>query len=65
MPKMDGFETSRRLRALKGVQVQTIVMITGVLDGINVVRARESGSDEFCVKTTNNEQLVNTIKFLL
>lgn len=53
LPKMDGFESTRRIRALCGMQWVPIIYLT-VLDGsANLVEGLEAGGDDYLVKPMN------------
>jgi DNA-binding response OmpR family regulator len=60
LPDIDGFETCRRIRAIDGLKSK-IVMCTGDIDAINALKARQSGADEYCVKTPNFDALLERI----
>jgi CheY-like chemotaxis protein len=57
MPRMDGCQVARRLRALPGVDGMTIIAITGYGDGDHVEQARAAGCDHCLVKPVPPEAL--------
>lgn len=52
MPGIDGFETCRRMKELLGESVKVIIM-TGLIDAVDAVKARKMGADDYCVKTAD------------
>jgi len=49
MPGMDGFQTCKQLRQIKGLNAK-IVMITGKLNAYDKDRALEAGADDYILK---------------
>ncbi len=64
LPGMDGFETCRKIREIKGDAVK-IIIFTGFVDVIDVGKAREAGADGYSVKTEDSEDLIEQIKKLM
>jgi len=64
MPGMDGHETCRRIKALEG-EVPKVVIVTGKIDAVDAVKAREAGCDDYTAKTTAFELLLESIKKLI
>lgn len=62
LPGMDGFETCRRIK--QSNPTVKVVMITGMIDAVDAVKARECGADEYCVKTSRHEPLGEALKSL-
>ncbi len=63
MPGMDGFETCTRMK--KSHPQSRVVIYTAKIDGINAARARESGADDFTVKTTDLKYILESISHLM
>ena len=59
MPGMDGFESTRRIKAQ--VHAPRIVILSMHAGSENVARARSAGADEFIVKGADFQVLINTI----
>lgn len=58
---MDGFKTCKEIRKIDKLYSK-IVMITGKVDSIDVGYAMKCGVDDYCVKTSNYNNLITTIK---
>ncbi len=56
MPKLNGIETCRRLRAEPGTAESTIVMLTAVSDDTAERRAEDAGADLFLVPALEVEE---------
>jgi two-component system, sensor histidine kinase and response regulator len=65
MPRMDGFETCARLRALRGGADVPIVFLTALSDIGSHQRALESGVDDFLTKPINRTELLLRVRSLL
>jgi two-component system cell cycle response regulator len=65
MPKIDGFEVCRRLRANKGTALIPIIMITALSDFESYLKGLEAGADDFLVKPVNYLELKARTKCLL
>ena len=61
LPKMDGFEVCQALRALGGTAVK-IVLLTGVVDAVDAVKAKDVGVDDYCVKTDDFHPFVKAVE---
>ena len=64
LPGIDGFQTCRRIRELEGLNAK-IIVVTGQVDLVNPGKARLMGADEYCVKTTDCQALIDVIKEFL
>lgn len=64
MPGIDGFETCRRIREALGQDHPKIVIITGAIDAVDAVKAREVGADDYCAKTSDIAPLLEIVKTL-
>jgi len=65
MPGIDGFETCRQIRELCGSENPKIIIITGNIDAVDAVKAREVGADDYCAKASDGVPLLETVKNLL
>jgi putative two-component system response regulator len=65
MPELDGIEVTRRLRAIRGLELLPIVLITGLSDTASRIRGLEAGADEFTTKPIESEILIARIRSLL
>lgn len=57
MPGMNGFETTRRIRALPQIDWFPIIFLTAKLDNESYIRAIDSGGDAYLVKPINSVHL--------
>jgi len=63
LPGMNGFETCRKIKEIdKNLR---IIICTGVVDAVDVAKARAFGADDYCVKTADFLPLVNAIRKLI
>lgn len=65
MPRMDGYEFTRRLRALADYKNTPIVMVTSRGERIDRVRGFDAGVDEYITKPHDRQLLIKTIRALL
>ena len=65
MPKMDGFEVCRRLRADRSLPFIPIIMVTAKADPKDVVAGLEAGGDEYLTKPVDQPALVARVKSML
>ena len=65
MPKLDGVEVCRRLRADPGLPFIPIVLVTARTESKDVVRALEAGGDEYLTKPVDQQALVARVKSML
>src|SRR6185503_17161952 len=65
MPKVDGFEVCRRLRADASIPFIPIIMVTAKSDPKDVVAALEAGGDEYLTKPVDQAALVARVKSML
>lgn len=65
LPGIDGFETCRRIREIKGASAPKIIMITGSVDAVDAGRARTSGADDYVVKTSDCLPLLEAVKKII
>jgi adenylate cyclase len=65
MPKMDGIEVCRRIRADASLPFIPIVLVTAKSDPKDVVAALEAGGDEYLTKPVDQSALVARVKSML
>ena len=66
MPKVDGFQVVKRVRADKKTEFIPIIMITALRDTHeNRIKAVEAGADDFIEKPFNSFEVMARIKSLL
>ena len=64
MPRMDGFETCRRLKEDVSTRKIPVIMITAVNDTESKVRAIDAGADDFITNPPNKVELMARVKAL-
>jgi class 3 adenylate cyclase len=65
MPKMDGIEVCRQLRADPSLPFIPIIMVTAKADPRDVVAGLEAGGDEYLIKPVDQVALVARVKSVL
>ena len=65
MPRMDGYELTRALRALPEYAETPIVMVTSMGERIDRVRGFDAGVDEYITKPHDRTQLLAAVRRLL
>ena len=65
MPKMDGFEVCRRLRADPSLPFIPIILVTAKTDPKDIVAGLEAGGDEYVTKPVDQAALVARVKSML
>ncbi|ETW98406.1 MAG: hypothetical protein ETSY1_18945, partial [Candidatus Entotheonella factor] len=65
MPKMDGVEVCRQLRADPAIPYMPIIMVTAKSDTEDVVAGLEAGADEYLTKPVDQAALVARVKSML
>jgi len=65
LPDIDGFEVCRRARESSGSDLMKIIIVTGTIDAVNAVKAREMGADDYCAKTSDCAPLITAVNTLL
>jgi serine phosphatase RsbU (regulator of sigma subunit) len=65
MPKMDGIEVCRHLRADPSLPFMPIIMVTAKTDSKDVVAGLEAGADEYLTKPVDQAALVARVKSML
>ena len=65
MPKLDGFDTCREIRKIKGGEHIPILMVTGLEDIEAIHRCYDSGATDFITKPINWAILNYRVKYML
>lgn len=65
MPKLDGIEVCRRLKADRSLPFIPIVMVTARADSKDIVAGLEAGGDEYLTKPVDQAALVARVKSML
>ena len=65
MPKIDGIEVCRRLKADPSLPFMPIIMVTAKADSKDVVAGLEAGGDEYLTKPVDHAALVARVKSML
>jgi DNA-binding response OmpR family regulator len=62
MPKLDGFATCKRLRALAGTKATPIIMVTTRGEPKNIELGYENGCTDYVTKPINAPELLSKIR---
>ncbi|WGR98599.1 EAL domain-containing protein [Bradyrhizobium sp. ISRA443] len=62
MPRIDGFETCRRLRGITGLEDIPVIFMTGLSDSDNTVRAFAAGGVDYVTKPFQPEELLARVR---
>ena len=65
MPKLDGFEVCRRLRADAQFPFTPIIMVTAMADSKDVIAGLEAGGDEYLTKPIDQAALAARVRSML
>ncbi|MDB4938498.1 MAG: Chemotaxis protein CheV [Labilithrix sp.] len=65
MPRMDGWEATRRIKANPATKHIPVLVVTGTTTGDAVARAKDSGADDVCMKPCRAEELLAKVRGLL
>jgi class 3 adenylate cyclase len=65
MPKMDGLEVCRQLKADPSLPFMPIIMVTARADSKDIVAGLEAGGDEYLTKPVDQAALVARVKSML
>jgi class 3 adenylate cyclase len=65
MPKLDGFEVCRRLKADADLPFMPVILVTARAESRDVVTGLEAGADEYLTKPVDQAALVARVKSML
>ena len=65
MPKLDGFEVCRRLRADAAFPFTPIILVTAMADSKDVIVGLEAGGDEYLTKPVDHAALAARVRSML
>src|SRR5438067_3658175 len=65
MPKLDGIEVCRRLKADPALPFTPIILVTARSESRDVVAALEAGGDEYLTKPVDQAALVARVRSML
>jgi adenylate cyclase len=65
MPRLDGFEVCRRLRADSAFPFTPIIMVTAMADSKDVIAGLEAGGDEYLTKPVDHAALAARVRSML
>ena len=64
LPGIDGFEACKRIKSMRS-EGPIVIIMTGLIDAVDAGKARKSGSDDYCVKTSDGTPILESVaKFL-
>lgn len=61
MPIMNGFEVCKAIKSIEEIKTWVIIM-TGAVDAIDALKARKHGADDYCAKTFECEDIIESLK---
>ncbi|MEO5971500.1 MAG: response regulator [Bdellovibrionia bacterium] len=65
MPKMDGYEFTRRIRTSEGYAETPIIIISTEKESLDKSKGIEAGADVYIIKPVNSEDLLMHMNMLL
>ncbi len=61
LPDIDGFELCKKIKVARPEDL-TVVMTTGKIDAVDAFKAKQSGADNYAVKTEDFQHLIDVVK---
>lgn len=65
MPKLDGYELTRRLRAEETTRDMPVILLTARAQEADIARGFEAGADDYLRKPFNPDELVARVRAVL
>lgn len=65
MPKMDGYELCRKIKADEELKDIPVILLTSLSDATDIIRGLECGADNFITKPYDEELLLSRIEYIL
>jgi CheY-like chemotaxis protein len=65
MPRMDGWEATRRIKSNPETKHIPVLVVTGTTTGDAVARARAAGASDVCMKPCRAEELLGKVRELI
>lgn len=65
LPGINGFETCKQIKAIEDLNNIKVIIVTGLIDSVNALKARQMGADDYCAKTTDCVELLEVMNDLL
>jgi DNA-binding response OmpR family regulator len=65
MPKLDGYDLTRRLRAEEATRRLPVILLTSRAQEADVARALDAGADGYLTKPFNPEELLAVVRAIL
>ena len=65
LPDITGFDVCKNITETYGAKKPKIVIMTGFIDAVDVIKARQVGADDYVVKTSDFSYLLEVVKKLL
>jgi DNA-binding response OmpR family regulator len=65
MPKLDGYEVTRRLRSEDATRAMPVILLTARVQDADVARGFESGADDYIRKPFSPQELCARVQAIL
>lgn len=65
MPKLDGYEVTRRLRGAPRTQHMPVILLTARVQEADVARGYDAGADDYLKKPFDPEELLTSVRAAL
>jgi two-component system alkaline phosphatase synthesis response regulator PhoP/two-component system response regulator VicR len=65
LPDTTGFDVCKEITASKATPQPKIIIMTGFIDAVDVIKARQMGADDYVVKTADFSYLLDVVKKLI